>query len=319
LNKALVDEEEAMTRSTSDDNITIYALPGSQYCAKVLAALDAVGIAHDVTFVSFDAKKRSEELPSGGRKVPEMKVVTSSNPEESTVVQDSEGILQWFDDNRGTKFFGHEDAHTLSARAGDGILAGSVLYYNWVDDDGYARSVRKSIKDQVLPQWLPFRGKVTDLAVKSERSKFRHEASTMLSLDASQISDEPLVRQKLLDELQYFQSLLTSPEQIYLLGESPTAADFSVYAQLERLVGDTGDAEVFCSLPELMEHKELERLWRWYAHMREEHPIVFHGKGPGSVNPNHKSPRSPRSPFLSRQKVKFGSSNHLPGLVQGAA
>jgi glutathione S-transferase len=287
--------------SASSSHYTIYVLPGSQYCAKVLAALDAEGIPHDVVSVAFDPKKRSEELPSGGRKVPEMKVVVAGGGnDQATVVLDSEGILRWFDDNRGTKFFPDVAAGELSTRAGDGILAGCVLYYNWVNSEGYSRSVRKSIKEQVLPQWLPFRGKVTDVAVKSERAKFRQEVLKMLSVKEEQLASEPLVRQMLVEELEYFQSHLTSADQPYLLGNKPTAADFSVYAQLERLVGDTGDAQVFCSLPELLQTNALDRLWQWYRGMRSRHPILFHGKDPqfpSSSKTTKKGPRSPRTPL----------------------
>lgn len=298
--------------SPSSSHYTIYVLPGSQYCAKVLAALDAAKVPHDVVSVAFDAKKRSEELPSGGRKVPEMKVVTSRNdgqPEEVTIVLDSEGILRWFDDNRGTSFFPEAAAGELSTRAGDGILAGCVLYYNWVNNEGYARSVRKSIKEQVLPQWLPFRGKVTDVAVKSERAKFRQEVLKILQVKEEEIASEPFVRRMLVEELAFFQSHLKAPDQPYLLGAEPTAADFSVYAQLERLVGDTGDAQVFCSLPDLLQEKELDRLWQWYNVMRREHPILFHGKDPetlpSSSSKARKGPRSPRTP------IQGGASKRL--------
>jgi glutathione S-transferase len=306
--------------SASSSHYTIYVLPGSQYCAKVLAALDAEGIPHDVVSVAFDPKKRSEELPSGGRKVPEMKVVVAGGGnDQATVVLDSEGILRWFDDNRGTKFFPDVAAGELSTRAGDGILAGCVLYYNWVNSEGYSRSVRKSIKEQVLPQWLPFRGKVTDVAVKSERTKFRQEVVKILQVKEEQLASEPFVRQMLVTELAFFQSHLTSPDQPYLLGDKPTAADFSVYAQLERLVGDTGDAQVFCSLPDLLQTKELDRLWLWYNGMRKEHPIHFHGKdpqpSPSSSSKLRKGPRSPRTPIQNGEakRLNLAEANQLQG------
>jgi glutathione S-transferase len=307
----------------NDETYFVYVLVGSQYCAKVLAALDWARIPHRVVAVSLDPKRRSEELPSGGRKVPEMKVVRgggggsgSGCEEEETVaiVQDSEGILRWFDENWGTAFFPEPKAaraRMLSSRAGDGALAGSVLYYNWVNPEGYARSVRKSIKDQALPNWLPLKGAVTDLAVKGERAKFRQEAAKMLRLREDQLSDESFVRQLLVMELRFFQSHLLAPDQTYLLGPEPTAADFSAYAQLERLVGDTGDANLFCSLPELLQDKELDRLWTWYRHMRQHHPIVFRGKEGTPPTSTAASPagkakrnaaRSPRTPLAKATK-----------------
>ena len=47
---------------------------------------------------------------------------------------------------------------------------------------------------------------------------------------------------------------------------------------LERLVGQTGDADVLPSIPELLNEEKLERLWEWHRMMREEHPIRFKGK-----------------------------------------
>jgi glutathione S-transferase len=308
------DTDSSYNTLHEDEKYVIYVLPGSQYCAKVLSALDSAKIRHEVVAVAFDVKKRAEELPSGGRKVPEMKVV---RPEAGdAVVQDSEGIIRWFDENRGTRFFALPEAGTISARAGDGVLAGCVLYYNWIDGKGYERSVRKSIKEQVLPQWLPLRGAVTDLVVKSERAKFRQEVMKMLGLSDEQLSDEPAVRRMLVHELEEFQSHLRSPEQPYLLGSEPSAADFSVYAQLERLVGDTGDAQVFCSLPGLLQVKELERLWKWYGHMRQQHPIVFHGKGASSsVGKVKKGIRSPRTPVQSTSKrLDAKGATKLPAL-----
>lgn len=323
------------TTPSDETDYIIYVLMGSQYCAKVLAALDYARIPHQVVTVSLDPKKRAEELPTGGRKVPEMKVVArgggggdfgGGGSETVAIVPDSDAILRWFDEHRGTKFFPEPStrSRTLSSRAGDGVLAGCVLYYNWVHPGGYARSIRKSIKDQALPQWLPLKGAVTDLAVKGERAKFRQEVLKMLCVTEDQLADEPLVRQLLVNELRFFESHLLSSDQPYLLGSEPTAADFSVYAQLERLVGDTGDANLFCSLPELLEEHELDRLWQWYRGMRQDHPIVFHGKAGTttavSTSPSDKGRkghllRGPRTPLAKASKgLNVRDTTKLPTL-----
>ena len=75
------------------------------------------------------------------------------------------------------------------------------------------------------------------------------------------------------------QSTLQADAQPYLLpGDAPTAADFSVFGQLERIVGDMGDAQIPCSLPELLSQEPLARLRAWHQGMRQRHPIRFKGK-----------------------------------------
>jgi glutathione S-transferase len=267
-----------MSSSTnSTDPITIYVMPGSQYSAKVLAALDAFDVPHFVHFVSTDRTKRN--LPSGGTMVPEMTVGTSKD--EVLIVKDSEHILHWLDEHRGTRLFPTDQASELSVRASDGVLAGAVLYYNWVNDEGYARSMQTTLAEKAVPAYvLFFRQQLVDYFVSDERQKFRTKAADHLGLEESQLDDEPRVHKMLIEELLFFQSLLKDGKQSYLLpGDKPTAADFSMYAQLERLVGTEGDANVRPSLPMLKaETRELARLWQWHDLMLHRHPIRFKGK-----------------------------------------
>lgn len=97
----------------------------------------------------------------------------------------------------------------------------------------------------------------------------------------------------MIGELEYFQSLLKSESQPYLLAgtSEPTAIDFSVYVMVERLVGGIGDANVLPSMLELLELPELERCWKWHAVMVEKHPIKFKGKRASRMplNYNNKS------------------------------
>jgi hypothetical protein len=107
--------------------------------------------------------------------------------------------------------------------------------------------------------------------------------------DASSIifDDEPKMRAKLIAELEYFQRYLLknkTTKQEYLLPDTktPTAADFSVYAQLERLVGagTASDVDVPPALQELKDNNSLKRLWEWHDLMRERFPVQFKGKRP---------------------------------------
>ena len=278
--------ESAQTTSATDDNdtIVIYAMPGSQFTFKVLAAFSSRSIPHYIEFVPVPLAQRRKVLPSGGTMVPEMQVG------KGVVVPDSEAILHWLDEHRNTRFFPNEQASELSTRASTKTLAAMVYYYNWVNDDGYKASMQKSAVHMLKLGWMAsvVRTWLIDRLLSSERKKFAQLAMKALKIeDESVLEDEGHMRQLLLDELAYFQSLLQKPadEQPYLLADSkePSAADFSVYAQLERLVGagTASDVKVYPSLQELKD-KDTEgrfgRLWEWHDLMRERFPVQFKGK-----------------------------------------
>ena len=83
----------------------------------------------------------------------------------------------------------------------------------------------------------------------------------------------------LVKELARFQSGLADDATGYLCGgDAPTAADCSLYAQLERLVGTMGDARVPASMPGLLDDARLGALRRWREMMVERHPIKYGGK-----------------------------------------
>ena len=123
--------------STPKESIVIYAIPGSQFVFKVLAALQSKKIPHYVEFVPVaNIEERKKAMPSGGYLVPEMKVGTGN---DAIVVSDSEKILHWLDENWNANFF-PSGASELSDRASNQTLAAMVWYYNSVDKDGFKRS-----------------------------------------------------------------------------------------------------------------------------------------------------------------------------------
>lgn len=268
--------------SQQTPKIIIYALPGSQFVGKVVAALDARKIEHYVNFVAFaDTKKRQKQLPSGGTLVPEMKVTWGEEGKDPVVVPDSEAILHWLDDNMNAKFFPTKQASEVSERASNKVLAGSVWYFNWADPQGYTASMRRSIAESAFPSFVPsfIGGFVVDLLTKSTKTKFRNMAKEAFEVDDETLDNRDSIMNKLKEELKYYQSFLKNEDQPYLLGNESTAPDFSVYAQVERLVGDMGDGKVYAAIPELKaETPDLARFWKWHDHMREEHPIKFKGK-----------------------------------------
>jgi len=263
--------------STDSTPITIYTFSGSQYSAKVLTALDAMKIPHYVTFVSLAPSKR--KLPSGGKLVPEMVVGEGS---ERVIVPDSEAILRWLDAHRGTRLYPSEQASAISKRASDGVLAGAVIYYNWVHTPTYRTTMRAlAVSKRGLPGWICVgRGLLTDYVTSKQRATFATLAAKQLGgLSDEAMRDEPAVRRMLVAELVELQKTLQTDAQPYLLpGDAPTAADFAVFGQLDRIVGDMGDAEIPCSLPELLDQEPLARLRAWHQGMRQRHPIRFKGK-----------------------------------------
>jgi glutathione S-transferase len=255
--------------------------------------MSANDIDHYVTFVPVKPDDRKKILPSGGTLVPELKVVNEGA--DDIVLADSEAILHWLDENCSTNLFPTDLASELSMRASDKTLAAMVMYYNWVDYSGYSKSMQPVFRKYVPGGqfWPDF---VVDWFLASTRDKFRRQVGKGLELiegdDASSIlDDEPRMRAKLIDELEYFQGYLlksSTTEQDYLLPDTktPTAADFSVYAQLERLVGagTASDVNVAPALQELKDNNDtassLKRLWEWHDLMRERFPVQFKGKRP---------------------------------------
>ena len=267
-------------------------MPGSQYSAKVIVALDSRKIDHYVSFVDWNPKTRT--LPSGNKMVPELLVeYNDDDGKEPMILADSDAILQWFDKTLDTKFFPSDEIREWTRRASDGFLAGAVLYYNWVHPVGYQRTKQKAIAQWTLPSMMPsFLGMpLIDWYSSADRKRFESKAAAMMNL-TGEILKPKEIRTKLIDELKAFQNLLSSPDNNekedskYLMmtgSQEPTALDFSVYVMIERLVGKSmGDIPLDASIPEFRVEtsEELAALWRWYDAMRQNHPIRFKGKRP---------------------------------------
>ena len=234
---------------------TIYVMPGSQYSAKVVAALDSRGIPHYCTFVAAVPAKR--KLPSGGTCVPEALI-------GDEVVPDSDVILRHYDEHHGTGFFPDEAATALTHRLSYGILAGAVLFYNWVHWSSYDRSMRKMFAS-MLPSYVcgVLRGPAVDYLASDVRANYRVKAAQQMGdLADETLNDEPAIRVMLIEELVSVQALLATPDQAQLFASAkqPGAADFSLYAMLERLIGDMGDASVPSALPDLAGARESQHV-----------------------------------------------------------
>jgi hypothetical protein len=283
--------------------IVVYAMPGSQFTFKVLAALQSRQIPHFVDFSPLQFAARQKYLPSGGYLVPEVTIGgAKGGATNRAIVSDSERILHWFDDHylvgdslNDQKFFPTAQVATWSERANSQTLCGMVWYYGYVNEQGYANSMQQSFAKLLLPSWLPLgnnsilRNFIVDRLVASERQRYRAKVVDALAVEDALLDDEPAMRAKLVQELEFFQSLLVQPSttQPFLWegsSKSPTAADFSLYAQLNRLVGtttaDACDIAVAASLPQLKADttQSLQRLWEWHAFMCTHYPGHFKGK-----------------------------------------
>ena len=268
-----------------DDTPTLWVIWGSQYVAKALVALDAHGIKHYVRRGKLGTGGL-EDLPGGGKLVP---VLTAGN---DVVVPDSEAILRWAEKTRGANLYPTPRCAEWSQRASDGFLPNAVLYYNWIEPNGYARSMRAKLSS-LVPWYVGggtcIAGYLVDWGVSKKRAEFaasvlpelsKHPDVGTLTDRADAVAKEGVVREALVKELMHFQSGLGTEGGVGYLcgGDSPTAADCSVYAQLERLVGTMGDAKVPASVPGLLDDARLGAIKKWREMMVEKHPIRYGGK-----------------------------------------
>eukprot|EP00429_Kryptoperidinium_foliaceum_P048943 CAMPEP_0176123282 /NCGR_PEP_ID=MMETSP0120_2-20121206/62116_1 /TAXON_ID=160619 /ORGANISM="Kryptoperidinium foliaceum, Strain CCMP 1326" /LENGTH=154 /DNA_ID=CAMNT_0017457965 /DNA_START=89 /DNA_END=550 /DNA_ORIENTATION=- len=141
----------------------IYALPGSQYVFKVLAAIQnaPTPVPHYVHLVPFSEKERAKIIPSGKLLVPEMQIGTGP---DRVIVSDSEAILEYLNkENIIPTLYPTPATHDLSKRVSTGTLAASVWYYNWCDKKGHAASMRRQFGEKA-PWFIPWF--VIDLLLK---------------------------------------------------------------------------------------------------------------------------------------------------------
>jgi len=272
---------EAQAPSSSmvgvDGRVVVYVLRGSQYCAKVLAALDFHNVTHTVVFVSALPGKRGKQMPSRqtGALVPEATI-------SGEVIQDSDVILRRVDEVLLQKpsLFPNQESIDLNERVSNGVLAGAVIYYNWVHWQTHEKTIR-NVFDRALPAALCcLRGLIITAATKDARVRYRVKAAKQLAVSNDALDDEPAVRRVLDAELRYLSSTLSDGDNKYLLGASePAAADFTAYAMIERLCGDVGDAKFPCALPGLLDDdNQFAALRAWHLQMRAKAPIKFNGK-----------------------------------------
>jgi hypothetical protein len=153
-------------------------------------------------------------------------------------------------------------------------------YFNFVDPDGYSRSVRQSLA-RYIPSWAFWVNIDDRLAEKRAsaaatcRSYFLPSADPSLSLDSS------IVRSAWREMLLKLEAEFDVPNAWTLCGtDYPTAADFGVFSKFARLQDHLGDVSIGAGFPDALDgcQKEAPRLFSWYQRMRSECHLVWKNK-----------------------------------------
>jgi len=266
--------------------LRLFVILGSQYCSKVMAAMDSRGIAFSKVTMPMDAEKRRAAMPAptdGSPKGSQVPVLATAD--EAVVVPDSEAILDYLDDLGASgeqKFYPSDAVRQLDRRVSARINLLGPLYHNWVSDAGFQRSMRVAADNYVpslLRGWVPW-----GWVLRSARKEYADKVRAGLDIpDGDPLPSEAEMQGLLAAELKAIQDewLKGDESQRYLAREAslPTGADCGLYALLDRTVGTAGDVGIPAALPEFWEEQpELGRLRRWFEGMHQRHPIVYKGR-----------------------------------------
>lgn len=254
-------------------SIKLFIFEGSQFCAKVIAALDSRKLSYTTVDVPFTSRAaRRKVLPSGGHMVPEMTI-------DSEVIPDSTAILKRIDELCVDKYeplFPSEQVAEAEQHISETINA-LVLYFNHVSDDGWHRTIRAKLASffpPILRNFIPYA-----LLMKSARENFRVKVSASLSVspDGDRDLNDGQMTKRLVYELARYEDVLEkkpADASLYLYNTSlPSAADCSLYAMMMRFVSDKSVLPP--ALPDLWKEDGLKNLQSWYDKMEKEHPIVW--------------------------------------------
>ncbi len=273
-----------MEPSTNAENV-YYTLYGSQYGAKCIAALDAFGVPYRVVEVKIPSMKTMLAPP---HTVPQMKWG------DNDLLTDSSDIMQAIDRScKNASLYPSEfadDVKKLEDWVGT-TLNSYVLYMTWWREEGFIVSYEAKIFEtfaitRILPRSLAYRViGLLGLDIGRIRGSYRKKARKVLGEDLIRQGRDPdpdedaRVVKALIEEIRGLDSRFKSPEQKWICGtESVSAADFSLYGIIERLVGTEGDAMIGTAAPWLFEEANVPRLKQWHERMVIKYPIVFKGK-----------------------------------------
>jgi glutathione S-transferase len=265
-------------------DVIVHVIPASQYSTKVLAGLTHRGIPHYLVFADGDPPSR--RLPSGGDMVPELEMNGVGTP-------DSSAIFRFLDGCRLPQL-DHAPFFPSAEAVGDEAAAKIVRlerlaeieldhfcnYFNFIDPDGYQRSVRQSLA-RYIPPWAFWVNIDDRLAEKRSREAAACRQYFLPSADSSVTLDSAVVRRAWHAMLLRLEAEFTTSASWTLCGtDYPTAADFGVFSKFARLQDHLGDVSIGAGYPEAMDacEKEAPKLLAWYQRMRSECPLVWRNK-----------------------------------------
>jgi hypothetical protein len=153
-------------------------------------------------------------------------------------------------------------------------------FFNFVDADGYQRSVRQSLA-RYIPSWAFWVNIDDRLADKRSREAAACRHYFLPSADSSVPLDGSVVRRAWHRVLLRLETEFVTPESWTLCGtDHPTAADFGVFSKFARLQDHLGDVSIGAGFPDAMHacEKEAPKLLAWYQRMRSECPLVWRNK-----------------------------------------
>lgn len=265
---------------SSEPKIELLVLPGSQFVMKAMAALDHLGLEYSIRRVN--GQKLKKELPPP-HTVPVMHY-------DGQVVPDSHDILALLNEKHGRALgrdlfpadppsaAAFETVEALETWSGDVLYVWS-LYYSWVDDEAWKRSLRPVIAKLVpgfLQKCCPCMFSPEN-AVRPIREKQRKRCNEVLG---EAVATPEAAQQGIVQALHKLEASLLDDAQQYLQGtEHPTAGDFAVYGNMLRLVDTSFDANIGGGFPDLFGVAKTHRLEAWFGRMKAAYPLQFYGRG----------------------------------------
>lgn len=230
----------------------LYGMPGSLYTAKVRAYLRKQRITFEERAVGHP-RFRSEVLPQIGRWI-----IPVVQLPDSTLLQDSTVIIDYFE----SKGMGHgpralpEDpllavlSHLFELFGSEGLLR-SAMHYRWNFDAENLDFLRADFGSTLAPG--------ASIAQQNEvfesASKRMRVAAVAVGVNSKTI---PAIEASTIEFLLRFDGHLANTP--YLLGSTPTYADYGLIAPLFALLGRD-------PFPAKLMKKMAPRVWRWVERM----------------------------------------------------
>jgi len=263
-----------------DEETVLFALPASQYCHKVIAALDHLNLPYRV--VICDGQKFKEQLEPP-HTVPQLRW-------KGELIVDSADIMERLaKDVDGCTFFpaGQEE----EVKELDKFVQhfnGFAMYQSWWPEDGFRRGIGKFAVETTGMGWLP--GCLQDCVVlrqlTSQRARIRGACRKLLGAelvaegDVHDPKEDAKVEKAMLEDTKKLEEHFKDDAQLFLIpgATSPTAADFTLFGVLQKLVGFNGDSGMDPAAPWLWEKAGTQRLKAWNDRMIAAYPLVYFGK-----------------------------------------